>query len=199
MTGDTTHTDPKFRSCRSRPAVDLPRRGEPAAHRERGPCCSTSASPYSFMQKRIVAHTIVNGRRRGTINNVFGLAQLRGLGLVQEAYTGSYAQPLQLSRPQPEADKGDGGRKIPYPPIVFDNHDKHEGYLTLANPPTRSSTSRAPASHARVQGRELPPPVELQPRQALNESYNYGRNVGNVKIEIASRRRTTPRWSSLEV
>ena len=193
MTGDTVHTAPKFTivpqssqlwiyHAEVNPQLHIENEAAMLQHQR--------IATYSFMQKRIVTHTIVNGRRRETINNVFQgyKPNYMVLGLVRgDAYTGSYTrspfnfQDLNQKQIKVTVD----GEELPYPPIVFDSHDKYEGYLTLAN--FAGKIFDFPCTGITRKGYKDGNFLLLwnfNPDGALNEGYNYGRNVGHVKIDI---------------
>ncbi|KAK3737344.1 hypothetical protein QZH41_000331 [Actinostola sp. cb2023] len=155
MTGNNIITTPKFRIVPQTPEVWIYHvEANPQLHiqNEAAMLQHQQLAIYPFMQKRIVTHTIVNGRRRETFPNVFQgfkpnymiVGLLRG-----DAYTGDYARsPYNFHDMNQKQIKCIGITREGY---------KDGNFLLLWN---------------------------FNPDGALNAGYTYGRNVGNVKIEV---------------
>ncbi|KAK3744234.1 hypothetical protein QZH41_004605 [Actinostola sp. cb2023] len=98
MSGDTTVTLPKFKIVPQSPAVWIYHvEANPQLHlqNEAAMLQNQQIAFYPVMEKRIVTHTIINGRTREKFSNVFtGFSpNYMVVGLVRgDAYTGSYAR-----------------------------------------------------------------------------------------------------------
>lgn len=193
MSGDTTHTAPKFRIVPQSPQLWIYHaevNSQLHIANEAAMLQHQQIGIYPFMQKRIVTHTIVNGRRRETFNNVFQgyKPNYMIIGLIRgDAYTGNYARnPYNFhDLHQKQIKVTVDGEELPYPPIVFDSHDKYEGYLTLANFAGKIFDFQCTGiTRSGYKDGNFLLLWNFNPDGSLSEGYNYGRNLGNVKIEV---------------
>ncbi|KAK3745077.1 hypothetical protein QZH41_002611 [Actinostola sp. cb2023] len=199
MSGDATLTStPKFRIVPQSPAMWIYHvETNPELHlrNEVAMLQNQQIAFYPMEEKRIVTHTIINGRLREKFSNLFTgfrpnymiVGLLRG-----DAYTGSYAR-----NPYNFGDMGQkqikvtiDGEELPYPPpppppIVLDSHDKCEGYATFPNFAGKffDSQSNGISRKDYKDGNYLLL-WNFNPDGALNSGYVYGRTLGNVAIDI---------------
>ncbi|KAK3727339.1 hypothetical protein QZH41_018487, partial [Actinostola sp. cb2023] len=197
MSGDATLTNtPKFKIVPQSPAMWIYHvETNPELHlrNEVAMLQNQQIAFYPMEEKRIVTHTIINGRLREKFSNLFTgfrpnymiVGLLRG-----DAYTGSYTH-----NPFNFADMGQkqikvtiDGEELPYPPIVLDSHDKCEGYATFANFAGKffDSQSNGISRKDYKDGNYLLL-WNFNPDGALNSGYVYGRTLGNVAIDIEFR------------
>ncbi|KAK3718083.1 hypothetical protein QZH41_005717 [Actinostola sp. cb2023] len=193
MSGDTTVTQPKYKIVPQSPEIWIYHvEANPQLHlqNEAAMLQNQQIALYPFSEKRIVAHTINNGRRREKFSNVFTgfRPNYMMVGLVRgDAYAGNYVRnPFNFhDLHQKQIKVTLDGEELPYPPIVLNSHDKCEGYATLANFAGKLFDFQSIGiSREDYKDGNYLLLWNFNPDGALNAGYVYGRNVGNVSIEI---------------